>query len=507
MNPFARALEIQRPHRSATAYAGAELSRLTADWAMAVLRSADHEVRWDLATLRRRSRELCRNNPIGVRFLELLGANVIGHQGIRFQSTVQKASGGLDVRNSDRIEEAYDEWSGVGVCTADGRMHRIDVETLSVQTWAQDGETLIRLLPGFDNDFGFAVQLLDADQLDEQYNRAPDARRNEIRMGVEINAWGRPVRYWLWDRHPHDYQATERERIPVPADQILHVYRPRRVGQSRGVPALSPIMVALHMLGAYEEAEVVASRVASAKGGFFEQAADAVLDPDNRKQSQPILMEAEPGVFDMLPPGVKFTPFDPQHPTSAFRDFRKGMLQSIASGLGPSYNVLANDWEGVSYNSLRAAMLSDRDIYRSLQWFMVRHQVDPVFLAWLKWSLTTGALDLPSRDWRRWRARRWQPRGWDWVDPEKDLRAAAMALRLKLDSHQRMAAERGLDFFDVLRDHQEAEQMAEEMGLELTTDVSRSGGSSRSQDTDVEAELPMFHRNGRHVPALNGNGR
>src|SRR5690606_4011236 len=120
-----------------------------------------------------------------------------------------------------------------------------------------------------------------------------------------------------------------------------------------------------------------------------------------------------------------------------------------------------------SYNSLRAAQLTDRDVYRGLQWFTVRHYVDPVFLAWLKWSVTVGAIDVPSRDWTRYRSRRWQPRGWDWVDPEKDLRAAAIALRLKLDSYQRMAAERGLDFYDVLREHEEAERMAGELGLEL----------------------------------------
>lgn len=512
MNPLARALELQRPRRSAAAYAGAELSRLTADWVLAVLRSADHEIRWDLTTLRRRSRELCRNNPIAVRFLELLAANVIGPHGIRLQSTVQRPTGGLDVRLSDRIEEAYEEWSAVGVCTADGRMHRVDAEQMVVHTWAQDGEVLVRLLPGWDNEFGFAIQFLDADQLDESYNRAPDARRNEVRMGVELNAWGRPVAYHLWTRHPHDYQATARERVAIPADQILHVYRPRRVGQSRGVPPLAPVMLALHMVGAYEEAELVAARVASAKGGFFEQKSEEAGAVVRRalEAAEAIRMEAEPGVFDVLPPGYTFKPFDPQHPTNAFREFRKGMLQSIASGLGPSYNALANDWEGVSYNSLRAAQLTDRDVYRGLQWFTVRHYVDPVFLAWLKWSVTVGAIDVPSRDWTRYRSRRWQPRGWDWVDPEKDLRAAAIALRLKLDSYQRMAAERGLDFYDVLREHEEAERMAGELGLELTTDVSRSGGG-RSDDERAALELEPLeiraHGNGRHTPALNGKGR
>ncbi|HEX6940899.1 MAG TPA: phage portal protein [Longimicrobiales bacterium] len=513
MNPLAAALELhRRPRgRSASAYAGAELSRLTADWVLASIRSADNEIRWDLRTLRRRARELCRNNPHASRFLDVLGANVIGHHGIRFQSTVRTASGDLDVRNSDRIEEAWARWGKVGVCTADGRASWTDVSTLAVQLWAQDGETIVRKLPGFDNEFGFAVQILDADQLDETYNRAPDARRNEIRMGVEMNAWGRPVAYHIWNRHPQDFQAADRERVPIPASEILHIYRPRRAGQSRGVPALAPVMIALHMVGAYEEAELVASRVASAKGGFFEQSVEAASERDKRRASQaPIRMEAEPGVFDVLPPGWSFSPFAPDHPTSAFRDFRKGILQSIASGLGPSYNVLANDWEGVSYNSLRAAALTDHDIYRGLQWFVVEHFADPVFLGWLTWALTTGALELPSRDPRRWSARRWQPRGWDWVDPEKDLRASAMALRLKLDSHQRMAAERGLDFFDVLREHQEAERMAESLGLELSTDVSRSGAAGgAARDDDASAELTEFHRNGnsRHAPALNGNGR
>jgi hypothetical protein len=47
-----------------------------------------------------------------------------------------------------------------------------DIATLAVERWREDGESLIRLWPGFGNKFAFSLQMLDADVLDHTFDRA-----------------------------------------------------------------------------------------------------------------------------------------------------------------------------------------------------------------------------------------------------------------------------------------------------------------------------------------------
>ena len=65
---------------------------------------------------------------------------------------------------------------------------------------ACDGEAFVRLWRGFEgNPYGLALQAIDADLIDETFNRPRRGSENEIRMGVEIDAIGRPVGYWIWN--------------------------------------------------------------------------------------------------------------------------------------------------------------------------------------------------------------------------------------------------------------------------------------------------------------------
>ena len=50
-------------------------------------------------------------------------------------------------------------------------------------TLAEDGEVLVRKVKGFDNEFGFALQLLEADHLDEQYS---DLNKNILKLSLII---------------------------------------------------------------------------------------------------------------------------------------------------------------------------------------------------------------------------------------------------------------------------------------------------------------------------------
>ena len=455
-------------HRPRANFAGAQMGRLTLDWIMAH-RSADQEIRSSLIILRDRARELVRNTSWVRRYVNLLAQNVIGPNGVKLQARMQ--SGGKPLaKENQRLEDAWEAWGVPGVCTVDGKLSFRGLQRLIIKNVPADGEVLIRIVRGFDNPFGFALQVLDPDQLDEKYNvpRAPDSPDNEIRMGVELDHWGRPVAYHLWDGHPSDLHRR-RNRKRVLAADIIHLGEPDRPAQTRYVPWIASVMLDINMLRGYFEAELVAARVAAASGGFFTRdGEDLGGNPDDNSDGEPLAMDAEPGTFHELPAGMGVETFTPDHPTAAFPAFVKAILRSVATGLGISYNVLANDLEGVNFSSIRAGLIDERDHYRTLQQWMIDHFHKRVYAEWLPWAMLAGRLDsrVPLA---RYQAVRWQPRGWQWVDPLKDINAAIKGVDASLNSRQRILGAQGLDFEEVIDDLAKENAMLEERGLQAMT--------------------------------------
>ena len=149
-------------------YAGAQGGRLFADW-NASNTSADAEISGALQTLRDRSRALARNDGYISRYLKILSNNVVGHKGIRLSCKARNDDGSLDIQGNQIIESAWSDWSRNGNCTANGRQSFIDCQQLFIESCARDGESLVRHLRS-DDKFGYRIQFLEADHLDESYN-------------------------------------------------------------------------------------------------------------------------------------------------------------------------------------------------------------------------------------------------------------------------------------------------------------------------------------------------
>jgi len=230
---------------------------------------------------------------------------------------------------------------------------------------------------------------------------------------------------------------------------------------------MSTAINALKMLHGYREAELVAARTAASKMGFFTSRAGDGFQADDFQGDIPI-MEAEPGSFHQLPQGVDFQQFDPQHPTSAFSDFEKSILRGIASGLGISYHSLANDLTQTSYSSIRQGTIEDRDFYRYLQHFMIEHFMLPVYRQWLSQAMTIGVVNLPIGKFDKFAdAAMFRPRGFQWVDPQKEISANVIALNNGIISLQDIANNYGRDLDDMMATIARDKQTAEKYGLQF----------------------------------------
>jgi lambda family phage portal protein len=451
------------------AYHGANTGRLFADFVTSS-RSADSEIKPSLRTLRDRCREISRNHPYARRYLQILTTNVVGSTGVKLQVRKRNSDGSLDTPGNRVVETAWANWGRKGSCTVDGRLSWLQAQRLFIETLARDGEVVVRKVKNQrGNRFGYSLQFIEADYIDEDYNTRLD-NGNEVRMGVEIDRAGKPQSYFLFEDHPYHEQAfgsrTKRQHIQVPASEIIHAYIQERPGQTRGVPMMSNVLSRLKMLDGYEEAELVAARIGASKMGFFTSPSGDEFIGDDYDGAAPI-MEAEPGTFSQLPEGMNFTSFDPQHPTTAFADFEKAILRGIASGLGVSYVSLSNNLEGVSYSSIRQGTIEDRDHFKMLQQFMVESFVDIVYRDWLEQAITFGAVTLPMTKYDLFADQvTYRPRGFSWVDPQKEIAAAVTAVNNGIISLQDVHSQYGKDTEEVFEAVSREKELASRYDIE-----------------------------------------
>lgn len=491
---------LPRSSPALRSFNAATVDLLTADLP-AVIQSGNAALRPALRILRSRSRQLAENNDYAREFLRLLSRKVLGPDGIKLVVRAMRDKTTVDEADSTYLETSFAEWSKKGTCTVCGLHSWADVERLALTSMARDGECLIRLVKGFDgNRFRFALQMIEADALDENLNVARGAgfggvtmaANSEIRMGVERNPWGRPVAYQILTRHPGDDLGIWTGNVRytrVPAEEMIHLFVPDRIGDARGAPWIWTAIRRLQMIGGYEEAELVASRLAASKGGFFTEPTgdemDAVASGTDAQGN--LIEEAVPGTYTRLPKGVEFTPFDPQHPGANYAGFIKATLRGACAGMGVAYHSVSKDLSDVNFSSIRQGELDDREQFRMIQRFLIQGLSEQVWDAWLDMGLLSGALALPPAKRDKFDAANWHPRGWPWVDPTKDIAAEAEAVALGIRSRTQICAERGIDFEDVLRERKREQDLAKQYGVTLSDGTIPSPGAAAVVQPESES--------------------
>ena len=185
-------------------FTGAQKSRLTSNW-VASAASADAELKGAIKLLRQRSRDLVRNNPHAKNAVRTICSNVIGPNGIKLQSQIRKQRGGkLDQRVNEVIEMAWREWGHYDSCHTAGRLCFQDIERLCLKSLVESGEVFIRIVkkPFGRSKVPLALEILEADQLDDDYTGPSTVKNNRWRMGVELDEWFRPITYAFLTEHP-----------------------------------------------------------------------------------------------------------------------------------------------------------------------------------------------------------------------------------------------------------------------------------------------------------------
>ena len=449
-------------------------------------------LRNDLAKLRARSRDLARNDDTCKRFLAILKQNVLGHAGIKLQAKNKLANGKQDAKWNAEIEREWPlflqkrRWRGQSTSpSACGQLTGRELAWLSLWTRAIDGECFIQILRGYPhNKHRFAVRFLNPDLLDSGYC-VEQKNGNRVEMGIEFDEFDRPVAYHFSEQHPNrKFTSKNKRRRRIPASQIIHLFRHEFVGQVRGIPDFAGIMQKTKMLGGVHEAIVVGWRVAAAKMGFFTARDPELLQDDedgNAPGFDPSTIEATPGSFDVIPDSLALQTFDAEYPTSTYESGHKVFMQQLANGLNVSSPTLSNNYSDVNYSSLRQALLEDREGWRCIQAEMIDGFYQPLFDEWYDWSVhVTGRIQVVDSKRYLDPVIAWQPRGWPWVEPLREVKAHREAVDGKFRTRQSVMAETsGADFTETVDELAAEDEALKERGLLPADPAETSAGSAQ----------------------------
>ena len=461
-------------------FSAADGGRLTADWLTSGF-SADSEIQGSLPRLRNRARSMGRDTPYVPQIKRLMRDNIVGPAGIQLQMRVPMLrGGGLDERANTEVENAWRLWCRPDSCDVAGRMSFLDFEWQTAMAPVESGEMMLRLVRrpfGTSNRIPLALEAIESDQLDLNYNGAVSRDGNRWRMGVELDRWGRPVNYAVLTRHPGDYLTAGqslnmgRHEI-VPAADIVHVFWPERVGQTRGVPLVAPVMADAHQLDGYEQAATIRARLAGSHMGFIIPAdgdlqGDAVMD-DQR------VIDFEPGIYRRMNPGDQVILPQLNAPDSQLEMFTRQKIRRMAAGTGVSYASLSRDASQANYSSQRQEYLQDQDAWSVLQSMLIQRLHQRVFEEWLPLAVLAGAVRLPDYELRPERylmAAQWQPRGWAWVDPKKEAEANVISEQAGYISKTQILTRLGTTYEQILKDKASEHQLEQQYGVQPAAPV------------------------------------
>jgi lambda family phage portal protein len=193
-----------------------------------------------------------------------------------------------------------------------------------------------------------------------------------IVQGVEFDALGRRVAYWLFPEHPGSTstvtaRAAHRHSNRMPASEILHLGESTdRAGQVRAATWLAALLLPAKDLDEYEDAQLMKQKIAACL---------AVITSDEDGSGSPLgtaddthagIDQLEPGAILNVPPGRNIEVVQPPsvNEYGAYVTART----ANAKGVGLSYEDYSGDYSNVNFSSARMARLEHYENVYDWRW-------------------------------------------------------------------------------------------------------------------------------------------
>lgn len=423
-----------------------------------------------LSRLRGQARDLNRNNPWARRGLRRILSDTVGC------GILPKASG----RGADLIKERWKTWAHTLECDAAGQCTFYAMQRLILRTIAESGEVLIRRRfrrPEDGLSVPLQLQVLEPDYLDTGKDGIRLPNGGEIIQGIEIDAIGRRVAYWLFDRHPGGNQVVNPTSNRITADSILHVFDLERAGQARGYPWFASVDVRLHQFGEFEDATLDKAKIAACMAVFvtdLDGTGNGIAQPGTDRATGQPTDTFEPGMIIPLQPGRNVTVANPPAATD-HQSYSATALRGIAAGIGTTYEDLTGDYSNVNYSSWRGARLAHQGDVESWQEHMLIPRFCDVAYRWFVQAMILAGENV------EYQRPEWTSAPVPTLDPEKEANADKTLVRSGLKSWAKAVRERGLDPADLIAEIIAFNKECDDDGVILDSDPRNTTAAGQLQ--------------------------
>jgi len=526
---FSPAALVRRSHarRISRSYQGAE-QRPTSHNRNPKNHSADQEMVGPFGAdkLRAWGRSLVRDNAYAWGVVDTIVSSVVGC-GIKCQSIFETPEGDDIEDVNDQRDKKWAEWCKV--CEINGQYTFEELQAICKREMVEAGEVLIRKIKtpstthrGIYRPVPFALEIIEADRLagdkDNYTARIAADGDNRIVRGVELDRYGKPVAYWIYADHPLAPYAFTRTPERIPADEIIHLFRRDRVGQTRGVTWFAPVMTDIRDIGVYIDNELQASAIASCFTAFIKSDSPlgSLIDPSGAESTDDAgnnLDYLQPGIITRLKTNESIDFANPGRPNSASEPWISLILRGIAVGTGLSYEIVARDYSKTNYSASRTSQLEDRRRFRRWQSYLVNNLCQPVRDAFAD-AAALGGLDAFATsadlldDRRKHDPVEWQTPEWEWVDPSVEQAAAKDSITSFMSDYQTELGSRGRSWRAVFYQRAKEEKLRKQLGLltpeEVTANMMAAQTASNAPAATGEATANVASQalNGAQVTSL-----
>lgn len=470
-------------------YAAAQVNRLTGGWVPADLRVNDL-IASSSPLVRARTRQMVRDFTPFARAVNNLETFIIG-EGIRFQSRVLTPDGSPAKALRQQIEDRFSFW--MDEADLAGRLHYYEIQQLAARQDAEAGEYIAVIRqPKRSGRHPFALQFLESERLGDFGARV--VGNNKISQGIEYDPeTGERVAYHFADE---GYGPPSR----VDAALVMHDFRTLRPGQMRGMSGFVSALLIAKDLNDYIDAEVDAAKLAS-KWLAFVTSPDPAGMQSTRLDGKPMsgltdkpTETLENAIIEYLRPGEAVNFQSHNRPGEPFQVFSRFVLRIVGISQDLPYELLSGDYTGLNYTTLRGIRNDFRQMLAPKQARHVLHLCRPTVRRFLEFEALTDPGFLPGyfAEPARYLRGIYIPTGMPELDPQRELKANAEAVKIGLKSPQQIILARGDDPEDVLDQFADWKVMCDERGLDFnaaaTSTALANNPAAIDPDTAEEAE-------------------
>lgn len=267
-------------------------------------------------------------------------------------------------------------------------------------------------------------------------------------------------------------QLTRIERFDTQGNpQVLHVYDPQRVTQSRGVTVLRAVFDSLSMFEDLNFAKLLQQQVVSCIAAFINRTQDHQLGPREQAPTgygtTETLEKLSPGMIARLLPGETIQGFSPNVPNAEFFQHVRLILRLISVNVGLPLEISLMDTTDTTFHGYRGALQQARMGFQAMQRWLPSKFQSEVYRFKARQFL---GLERTQNDPRLLR-HRWMLPGWPYVDPQKDAAADQVRLQNGLASPRRVQGERGFTWEHTAREIVEDYGLIISLALEKAEEI------------------------------------